>query len=308
MTPRVAGRERAALRVPRRGPTILSPRPRQRADRAVEAPRARARRLTLARAEAGPPEQALGLLATERSGVDGGAHPWCIVSAFALRVLDPARGIRGPVDEERYIGRRNVAKRLTGVGPGRTVYAGGSARFELDGLTVTVTPPFGLEHEREYERVAPEPLLEALEADRVVAALLVRLGGFAVGVYEGERLVDSKVGSRFVKGAAQEGRLIVRPVPAATRGAGARARPEGGRRGRAHPHAVAREGRARGSRRRPRRRPARARRACRPRLARAARARALLHGPGPAAAGTGGAPYQLYAARVVEDPPPPIRA
>ena len=111
----------------------------------------------------------------------------------------------GPVEEARYVGRRNVAKRLTGLGPGRTVYRDGSARFELDGLTLTVTPPFGLDHEREYERVAPEPLLDALETERVVAALLVRMGGYAVGVFEGEQLVASKVGSRFVKGRHKKG-------------------------------------------------------------------------------------------------------
>jgi hypothetical protein len=109
------------------------------------------------------------------------------------------------VTETRYVGRRNVARRLAGLGPGRTVYRDGSARFELADLTLTVTPPFGLAHEREYERIAPEPLLEALEADRVVAALLVRLGGFAAGVFDGERLVDSKVGTRFVKGRHKKG-------------------------------------------------------------------------------------------------------
>lgn len=66
-------------------------------------------------------------------------------------------------------------------------------------------PPFGLAHEGEYERVELEPLFEALEADHVVAALLVRLGGYAVGVFAGERLVASKVGSRFVKGRHKKG-------------------------------------------------------------------------------------------------------
>jgi hypothetical protein len=50
-----------------------------------------------------------------------------------------------------------------------------------------------------------EPLFEALAADHVVAALLVRLGGYAVGVFDGERLVASKVGSRFVKGRHKKG-------------------------------------------------------------------------------------------------------
>jgi Actinobacteria/chloroflexi VLRF1 release factor len=50
-----------------------------------------------------------------------------------------------------------------------------------------------------------EPLFEALAADHVVAALLVRLGGYAVSVFDGERLVASKVGSRFVKGRHKKG-------------------------------------------------------------------------------------------------------
>jgi peptide subunit release factor 1 (eRF1) len=110
------------------------------------------------------------------------------------------------VAEGRYIGRANLAKRLAPLEgtPGRAVYAGGSARLESD-RTLVVTPPFGLEHEAEYERIVVEPLLEALEADHVVAALLVRLGGFAVGVFEGERLVESKVGARFVKGRHKKG-------------------------------------------------------------------------------------------------------
>jgi len=107
----------------------------------------------------------------------------------------------------RYIGRANLAKRLApldGV-PGRSVYGGGSARLELAEGTLTVTPPFGLDHEGEYDRVVVDPLLAALQADRRVAVLLVRLGGYALGVLEGEKLVDSKVGTRFVKGRHKKG-------------------------------------------------------------------------------------------------------
>jgi peptide subunit release factor 1 (eRF1) len=89
--------------------------------------------------------------------------------------------------------------------PGRTAYAEGAVRIELPGETITVRPPFGLAHAREYETVRLEPLFEALAEDHVVAALLVRLGGYAVGVFEGERLVASKVGTRFVKGKHKKG-------------------------------------------------------------------------------------------------------
>ena len=78
-------------------------------------------------------------------------------------------------------------------------------RLELGGETLTVTPPFGLDHEGEYEHVVVEPLLAALAADRRVAVLLVRLGGYALGVLEGEQLVASKVGTRFVKGRHKKG-------------------------------------------------------------------------------------------------------
>jgi hypothetical protein len=107
----------------------------------------------------------------------------------------------------RFIGRQNLRKRLE---PhegreGRTFYADGSARLELPGETLVVRPPFGLDEEGAYDRVRLDPLFEATDRDHVVAALLVRLGGFAVGVFDGERLVASKVGSRFVKGRHKKG-------------------------------------------------------------------------------------------------------
>ena len=107
----------------------------------------------------------------------------------------------------RFVGRDNVRKRLAPLDgePGRTRYAGGAVRIETAGELIVVRPPFGLAHEGEYESVRLGPLFAALAADHVVAALLVRLGGYAVGVFDGERLVASKVGSRFVKGRHKKG-------------------------------------------------------------------------------------------------------
>jgi len=107
----------------------------------------------------------------------------------------------------RFVGRENVRKRLAPLAgePGRTIYAEGAVRIELPAETIVVRPPFGLAHAREYETVQLAPLFEVLAADHLVASLLVRLGGYAVGVFEGERLVASKVGSRFVKGKHKKG-------------------------------------------------------------------------------------------------------
>jgi peptide subunit release factor 1 (eRF1) len=107
----------------------------------------------------------------------------------------------------RFIGRENVPKRLAALQelPGKTTYAAGAVRIETEQETVVVTPPFGLTHEGEYDRVELGPLLAALATDHVVAAVLFSLGGYAVAVFEGERLVASKVGTRFVKGRHRKG-------------------------------------------------------------------------------------------------------
>ena len=107
----------------------------------------------------------------------------------------------------RFIGRENVRKRLAPLEgtPGRTIYADGAVRIESEAEGLVARPPFGLPHRGEYDSVVLTPLFDALAEDHVVAVLLVRLGGYAVGVFEGERLVASKVGSRFVKGRHKKG-------------------------------------------------------------------------------------------------------
>jgi hypothetical protein len=107
----------------------------------------------------------------------------------------------------RWIGRENVRKRferLDGT-PGRTVYGDGRAEIESESENVVVRPSFGLDHAGAYECVRVSPLLEAIAQEHVVAVVLVRLGGYAAGVFEGERLLVSKVGSRFVKNRHKKG-------------------------------------------------------------------------------------------------------
>lgn len=108
----------------------------------------------------------------------------------------------------RFIGRENIRKRLAALegDPGRTTYTDGAVRIEPEnGEALVVRPPFGLAHEADYPMVRVSPLLEEIAADHLVAVLLVRLGGYAVGVFDGDTLVASKVGSRFVKGRHKKG-------------------------------------------------------------------------------------------------------
>lgn len=107
----------------------------------------------------------------------------------------------------RYVGRANVAKRLAPLegSPGRSVYADGEARFETEDGTIVARPPFPLRHAAEYPVVRVGPLLEEIARNRRVGAVLVRLGGYGVGVFDGERLVASKVGQRLVHGRHRAG-------------------------------------------------------------------------------------------------------
>ncbi len=104
------------------------------------------------------------------------------------------------MSRRRLIGRENVAKLLRQIDgePGRSTYGDGAARFQREAETIVVRPAFGLETSGEFDRIRVGPLLEELERDRLVAVLLVRLGGYAAGILEGDRLVASKVGSPLV--------------------------------------------------------------------------------------------------------------
>jgi hypothetical protein len=71
-----------------------------------------------------------------------------------------------------------------------------------DGATASVRVPLGSLHDHPDLRTV---LLENVQRDRRVGALLVRRGGYAVGVFDGRRLLDSKVGRRYVQGRTAAG-------------------------------------------------------------------------------------------------------
>jgi hypothetical protein len=76
----------------------------------------------------------------------------------------------------------------------------GAAFFWSDARRVAVLPPFPLRDALCRAVYDPLPLRSLLSEPRSVGVVLLRLGRYAVGVFEGERLVDSKTGQRFVKG------------------------------------------------------------------------------------------------------------
>jgi peptide subunit release factor 1 (eRF1) len=85
----------------------------------------------------------------------------------------------------------------TEIRPGLVTFTG------ADGAVLEADPPFppfpgdvtGVR-----EGFDPQPLVDHAARERVVGVILVRLGGYAAGVFSGRRLVASKVGSRNVHG------------------------------------------------------------------------------------------------------------
>ena len=81
----------------------------------------------------------------------------------------------------------------------------GAVLFRSADETHAVLPPFPVEAAAEYDGWDAGQLLALLDRHRTVLVLLLRLSGYAVGVFEGERLAQSKVGSRFVKARHKKG-------------------------------------------------------------------------------------------------------
>jgi len=100
-----------------------------------------------------------------------------------------------------------------GAGPISGDTAGAAVTFTAaDGAVAECRPPFpplrwaGIGDEGDPAAVA-EAIAAHAVADRTVGVLLVRLGGYAAGVFTGDppRLAESKVGSRLVHGRSAAG-------------------------------------------------------------------------------------------------------
>jgi Actinobacteria/chloroflexi VLRF1 release factor len=77
----------------------------------------------------------------------------------------------------------------------------------VDGVDATLEPPFPplAVQPDEHPGLAIAELLDHALTDRVVGVLLVRLGGHAAGIFEGTRLVSSKVDRALVHGRSKAG-------------------------------------------------------------------------------------------------------
>ena len=72
-------------------------------------------------------------------------------------------------------------------------------------LKLSVLPPFPIAEKQTIQSLDTERLRSLLSRDHLIALVLVRLGSYAVGVYDGEKRVTSKVGTGLVHARHRKG-------------------------------------------------------------------------------------------------------
>ncbi len=81
----------------------------------------------------------------------------------------------------------------------------GLAVFRSADRAAVVVPPFPLRSVLRSDGFEPGPLLGMLDTEYFVGIVLLRLGRYAVGVLQGDKLIASKSGSRYVKNRHRKG-------------------------------------------------------------------------------------------------------
>ena len=87
---------------------------------------------------------------------------------------------------------REAIEALPDLGTGAAIFYGSRA-------AVAIAPPFPIEEELQCDGVEVGPMLDLLSRDVTVGVVLLRLGRYAVGVLDNDRLAASKSDTRYVK-------------------------------------------------------------------------------------------------------------
>jgi peptide subunit release factor 1 (eRF1) len=81
----------------------------------------------------------------------------------------------------------------------------GLVLFWSDDQKYVLLPPFPVDVDRFFPAWDTSHLRMLLDRKYLLGVVLLRLGGYSVGVFEGDRLLTSKTGTRFVKGRHKAG-------------------------------------------------------------------------------------------------------
>ncbi|MDD5338351.1 MAG: Vms1/Ankzf1 family peptidyl-tRNA hydrolase [Dehalococcoidales bacterium] len=81
----------------------------------------------------------------------------------------------------------------------------GAVVFKADGQIRLVISPFSVKDPIIFNSVETGPLRNLLKREYVIGVVLVRLGSYAVGLCQGEKLVDKKIGTGLIHGRHRQG-------------------------------------------------------------------------------------------------------
>jgi hypothetical protein len=94
--------------------------------------------------------------------------------------------------------KEDIAENIVKSATGAVLFWGTQYRY-------LILPPFPLDKERLSYTCEIEPLLSLLNKEFIIALTLVRLGLYGIGVFEGEALISSKVGTGLVHARHRQG-------------------------------------------------------------------------------------------------------
>ena len=134
------------------------------------------------------------------------SHGWRSPSALQSR-LDALR----PRPNEGYTLRvgpeqlSTLPRSLLEAVPDLQSWPTGAVLFGLADRQLVVLPPFAISGGSTSVGWDSGPLMSALQQERDIAVVLLRLGRYAIGVFRGAKLIASKTDTRYVKGKHKAG-------------------------------------------------------------------------------------------------------
>jgi len=118
----------------------------------------------------------------------------CVPPGYSLKTIE---GLLETVIEGRAY-PEGISQAIADSPTGAMLFWGNTQRY-------LVMPPFPLKDERNSATCEIEPLYSLLNREFILGLIVVRLSAFAVGVFEGEELISSKVGTGNVHARHRQG-------------------------------------------------------------------------------------------------------
>jgi len=124
-----------------------------------------------------------------------GTHTFMVPKGYWEKFIEES----DPIDKEFLNEIENMA------GSKITTSATGLIAFWGNFTKILLIPPFPISKAYRKPFIYTSSIREFLEQQYLIGVILIRLGKYAVGIFQGDQILDSKSGSRYVKGRHKAG-------------------------------------------------------------------------------------------------------